>query len=144
MNKNDVFDLQNPEMSSRPLGLQQMVPSSAQLRFQKIDKQMRRAVPIMFLGMDLFKCAIHGLDRLKIKDILTTAHENMDVIVDTDEIKRMNMEQATELWQEIVTDMGWNPLCKYFIFKVWIQLGLAFLVTMNGQDWQNLMQTLLM
>ena len=118
MNKNAVFDLQNPEMSSRPLGLQQMVPSSAQLRFQKIDKQMRRAVPVMFLGMDLFKCAIHGLDRSKLTDILTTAHENMDVIVDIGKLKRINTEQATELWQEIVTNMGWNPVCKDYIFTV--------------------------
>ena len=118
MDKNTVFDLQNPEMSSRPLGLQQMVPSSAQLRFQKLDKQMRCAVPNIFLGMDLFKCAIHGLDRSKMKDILTTAHENMDVIVETDKLKRINMEQATELWQEIVTDMEWNPVCKDFIFTV--------------------------
>ena len=118
MNKNAVFDLQNPEMSSRPLGLQQMVPSSAQLHFQKLDKQVRRAVPVMFMGMDLFKCAIHGLNRSKMKDILTTAHENLDVIVDTDNLKWMNLEQATELWQEIVTDMGCNPICKDYISTV--------------------------
>ena len=59
-----VFDLQaeNPGMSPTPLVLQQMVPSSAQLRFI-IEEKTRLAAPSNSSELNLFEVAIAGLNK---------------------------------------------------------------------------------
>ena len=108
---------QIPKKSSTTMLVpQQMVPSTARLTFLLVER-LRLAAPKIFLGLDLNKVAIDGLNRSQMKDILVTADETTDAIVENGG-KTLNMEQATSKWREIVTDMGWNPECKSYIFTV--------------------------
>ena len=99
------------------LVLQQMVPSSARFTLLLVER-LRLAAPSILKELNLFKVAIEDLDRSKIMDILVTADETANANVDRDAVVKMNMDQATETWRSIVTDMKWNPECKDFIFTV--------------------------
>ena len=99
------------------LVLQQMVPSSARFTLLLVER-LRLAAPSILKELNLFKVAIEDLDRSKIMDILVTADETTNANVDRNAVVKMNMEQATETWRSIVTDMKWNPECKDFIFTV--------------------------
>ena len=113
-----IFNMQVeiPKTPTTMLVPQQMVPSSAGLTFLLVE-DVRLAAPKIFLELDLNKVAIAGLDRAQMKDILVTADETTDAIVEQDN-KRLNLEQATEKWRELVTEMGWNSECKEYIFTV--------------------------
>ena len=99
------------------LVLQQMVPSSARFTLLLVER-LRLAAPSILKELNLFKVAIEDLDRSKMMDILVAADETTNANVDRDAVVKMNMEQATETWRSIVTDMKWNPECKDFIFTV--------------------------
>ena len=99
------------------LVLQQMVPSSARFTLLLVER-LRLAAPSIMKELNLFKVAIEDLDRSMMMDILVTADETTNANVDRDAVVQMNMEQATETWRSIVTDMKWNPECKDFIFTV--------------------------
>ena len=51
-------------------------------------------------------------------DVLRTAEEKLDVILNLDDLgfSRMNMSTITEKWIEVCTDMEWNSLSKEFMF----------------------------
>ena len=99
------------------LVLQQMVPSSARSTLLLVER-LRLAAPSILKELNLFKVAIEDLDRSKMMDILVAADETTNANVDRDAVVKMNIEQATETWRSIVTDMKWNPECKDFIFTV--------------------------
>ena len=105
-----------PKKPTTMLVPQQMVPSSAGLTFLLVE-DVRLAAPKIFLELNLNKVAIAGLNRAQMKDILVTADESTDAIVEQGN-KRLNFDEATEKWREIVTEMGWNSECKEFIFTV--------------------------
>ena len=105
-----------PKKPTTMLVPQQMVPSSAGLTFLLVE-EMRQAAPKIFLELNLNKVAIAGLNRAQMKDILVTADETTDAIVEQGN-KKLNFNEATEKWREIVTEMGWNSECKEFIFTV--------------------------
>ena len=113
-----IFNMQAgiPKKPTTMLVPQQMVPSSAGLTFLLVE-DVRLAAPKIFLELNLNKVAIAGLNRAQMKDILVTADETTDAIVEQDN-KRLTLDQATEKWREIVTEMGWNSECKEYIFTV--------------------------
>ena len=85
-----------------------------------VTPTMRTHMPEAQLGFELMKLPIKMMDRAIMVDILKTAEDNPDIIVnlDEDECSRMNMAAATKKWEELCDSMGCSADNKEFIYAV--------------------------
>ena len=88
-------------------------------------EDLKPRVPELLLGCELMKIPINVLDRTKMTDILKTAEETLDVIMNLDEegLSRMTMSTATDKWIEVCSDKEWNSMLKEFIFVLGAKKG---------------------
>ena len=111
------------EMSStQPANHTTMVPSKHEQTL-KMAVEIREAVPRIDLGLELWKIQVNEIGWLKLREILGTANETTDAIVDMDRLNKRNNENARQIWKELVTNMGWDPDCLEFIFVVSTENG---------------------
>ena len=94
-----------------------MVPSAHGQRLMMAEK-IRESVPNVYLGLELWKVQVNELGWSKLREILGTAHETTEAIVNMDSVKKRDNENARNIWRDLVTDMDWDKDCLESIFIV--------------------------
>ena len=117
-NADVLREIPRMSLSNYQQQLQQMVPCSRHGQTVKMAGELRLAFPNILLGLRLIKMDIEELGWSKLKEIIETADETTDAIVDTDRLKRRNNKLTRDIWQELVSEMGWDEESKKFIFMI--------------------------
>ena len=113
-----IHERKRTEMSATPpANHTSMVPSKHEQRLM-MAANIREAVPNIYLGLELWKVRLDELGWSKLREILGTADETTEAIVNMDSVKRRDNENARNIWKDLVTDMDWDQDCLEFIFIV--------------------------